>query len=105
MTNGMTLDIPTPREWDLIDQVYDKKIFNDRLKESTRNAQSMLEYKENHINDATTYNKDFKLFNCIHGAFYNDMERWYNVTTSNNEYEYDGFSLANSRTMSQIMKK
>lgn len=89
---GMTLDIPTPRKWD---QIKNRKIFEDRLKESKKNALAMLDYKNKHIEEA--YNPDFKLFNCIQGAFYEDMERWYDVTTNHYDYEYDGFSLSNSK--------
>ncbi len=95
---GMTLDIPTPRKWS---QFKDKKIFEDCLKESAKNAQSMFEYKDKHIDDA--YNSDFKLFNCIHGDCYEDMERWYEVTTDNHNYEYDGFSLSTSSEMKYLM--
>lgn len=89
---GMTLDIPTPRTWD---QMRDRKIFEDRLKESKKNAIAMLEYKNKHIEEA--YNHDFKLFNCIQGGFYEDMERWYDITTDYHNYEYDGFSLPDSK--------
>lgn len=95
---GMTLDIPTPREWS---QFKDKKIFEDCLKESAKNAQAMFEYKDKHIDDA--YNPDFKLFNCIHGDRYEDMERWYNVTTDNHNYKYDGFSLSTSSEMKYLI--
>jgi tRNA-guanine family transglycosylase len=89
---GMTLDTPTPRKWD---QIKDSKIFEDRLEESKKNALAMLEYKDKHIEEA--YNSDFQLFNCIQGGFYEDMERWNDVTTNYHDYEYDGFAFANSK--------
>lgn len=95
---AMTLDIPTPRAWM---QIKDKKIFEDRLDESTQNAQAMLKYKEDHIGEA--YNPDFKLFNCIHGVFYKDMERWNDVTTNDHDFEYDGFSLSTSSIMKYVL--
>jgi hypothetical protein len=95
---GMTLDIPTPRAWIQIDN---KKIFEDRLKESTNNALAMLSYKEKNIDRA--YNPDFKLFNCIHGVYLDQMERWYKVTIDNNDIEYDGFSLSTSKIMKYVL--
>ena len=53
---GMTLDIPTSRQWN---ETKNKKIFEDRLKESKKNALSMLEYKNKHIEEA--YNPDFQV--------------------------------------------
>lgn len=95
---GMTLDIPTPRAWI---QINDKKIFEDRLKESKRNALSMLEYKDKHKDEM--HNPDFKLFNCIHGTSLDQMERWYKETTCNHDYEYDGFSLSTSKIMKYLL--
>jgi tRNA-guanine family transglycosylase len=95
---GMTLDIPTSRQWN---ETKNKKIFEDRLKESKKNALSMLEYKNKHIEEA--YNPDFRLFNCIHGEFYDDMMRWYKETTDNHNYEYDGFSLSTSSKMKYLL--
>jgi hypothetical protein len=54
----------------------------------------MLEYKDENIKDA--YNPNFKLFNCIQGAFYEDMERWYDETTNHDNSKYDGFALSTS---------
>lgn len=95
---GMTLDIPTPRAWIQVD---DKNLFEDRLKESKKNALTMLEYKDKHIDEA--YNPDFKLFNCIHGVYLDQMEHWYNETTENQNYEYDGFSLSTSKVMKYLI--
>ena len=95
---GMTLDHPTSRTWV---ETKNKKIFEDRLKQSKKNALAMLDYKDKYIEEA--YNPDFKLFNCIHGEFYDDMERWYRETTDNYNIEYDGFSLSTSTKMRYIL--
>jgi tRNA-guanine family transglycosylase len=94
---GMTLDIPTPRAWIQIDN---KKIFEDRLKQSKRNALEMLDFKEKHIDE---YNPNFKLFNCIHGVYLKDMEEWYRETTDNHNCEFDGFSFSTSKIMKYLI--
>lgn len=95
---GMTLDIPTPRAWIGIN---DKNLFEERLQESKKNAIAMLKYKDDHIKEA--YNPDFKLFNCIHGVYLDQMLHWYNETTENGECEYDGFSLSTSTAMKYLI--
>lgn len=95
---GMTLDIPTPREWYQIDNT---TIFEDRLKETKKNALAMHEYKEKNIGEA--HNSNFKLLNCLHGAYLDQMERWYKETTDNFNIKYDGFAAPGSKTMKSVL--
>lgn len=101
---GMTLDIPTPRAWIQIDN---KKIFEERLEESKKNALIMLDYKNKHKDEML--NPDFKLFNCIHGVYLDQMERWYKETTGYNkatdkfDVEYDGFAFSTSKVMKYLL--
>lgn len=95
---GMTLDIPTPRAWI---QINNKKIFEERLKESKKNALIMLDYKNKHKDEML--NPDFKLFNCIHGTSLDQMERWYKETTDNFDVEYDGFAFSTSKVMKYLL--
>lgn len=77
---GMTLDKPTPRDG------YNQKIFNDHLEISAKNAKIASDIKANN-----SRNKNFKLFNCIHGINLGDMIKWKNVTEV--DCEFDGYSL------------
>ncbi|MFA5394916.1 MAG: hypothetical protein WC346_02745 [Methanogenium sp.] len=94
---GMTLDIPLPRTGavpGMPEKGYTPDLYEKRLQESADNAIKMLTNRDKEA-------KHFKLFNCIHGNDYKDMMRWYDVTTR--EGEFDGFSLATSTDMKDLL--